>query len=281
LSACASGAVHSSSASAPPVPADAAPARPAAGHEAEQQGAPALRFRRWVKMFRARAKADGVSAATLDAAFANVALVPRILDLDNGQPEFSRRIWSYLDALVSDTRVRLGREQMATYAGIAARTERRYGVPRAIVGAIWGIESNYGRNFGDYDTVDALATLAFDGRRRDFAVKQLYAVFEIIDSGAIERRALRGSWAGAMGHTQFIPTSYLAYAVDGDGDNRIDIWHSIADVMASTANYLAVHGWRRGSPWGVEVVLPQNFDYGQAQLSVTQPTGVWQRSGVR
>lgn len=238
-------------------------------------------FQRWVAQFRAQARARGVAPATLEAAFADVALIPQIIELDSSQPEFNRRVWSYLDALVTTHRVRLGREQLARYADIATRTERRFGVPRDIIGAIWGVESNYGRNFGDYDTVSALATLAFDGRRRDFAVRQLYAVFDIIASGAIEADALRGSWAGAMGHTQFIPTSYLAYAVDGDGDGRIDIWHSIADVMASTANYLNVHGWQTGSPWGVEVVLPADFNYAQATLSRQRPTQAWMQQGVR
>lgn len=239
-----------------------------------------VRFKRWVADFRARAAARGVSSGTLDATLGHVKLVPKILGRDRSQPEFSRRVWSYLDSLVSAHRVRLGQEQLATYADIAAHTEQRYGVPRHIIGAIWGIESNYGRNFGSYGTVDALATLAFDGRRRSFAVKQLYAIFKIVDSGAIAARELRGSWAGAMGHTQFLPTSYLAYAKDGDGDGRIDIWNSIDDVMASTANYLTAHGWQAGSRWGVEVTLPSGFDYAQAALAVKRSTGDWQARGV-
>lgn len=253
---------------------------PETGHASLRGKVQAQSFAQWEAEFRLRALANGISQATVDATFANVRLVPGVLKLDSRQPEFSRRIWSYLDILVSQARVRIGRQKLRMYADTAVHTEERYGVPREIIGAIWGIESSYGGNFGNYDTVAALATLAFEGRRRDWAVKQLYAIFKIIDRGLIDRRALRGSWAGAMGHTQFLPSSYLAYGIDGDGDGHIDIWSSIPDVMASTANYLVAHEWQSGSHWGVEVTLPPDFNYGQARLSITHSTRFWRRQGV-
>ena len=238
-------------------------------------------FERWVADFRQRAAARGVSGRTLDEAFAGAEFVPRIVELDRRQPEFSRAIWDYLDSAVSDTRIRQGREQLGTYADEARAAENRYGVPGTIIGAIWGVESNYGSNFGNYETIDALSTLGYDGRRTGFAEEQLYAALKILDNGDIDRDRMRGSWAGAMGHTQFIPTSFLAYAVDEDGDGRRDIWASIADVMGSTANYLQKNGWQRGQTWGREVVLPPNFDYAQAELDTRRSTSQWQSAGVR
>ena len=238
-------------------------------------------FDAWVASFRQRASARGVSRDVLDEAFGRAAFQPRIIELDRRQPEFSRAIWGYLDSAVSDTRIRQGRDKLATYDGIGREVEQRYGVPRTIIGAIWGVESNYGSNFGSYETIDALATLGYDGRRSRFAEEQLYAALEILANGDIDRDRMRGSWAGAMGHTQFIPTSFNAYAVDEDGDGRRDIWNSIADVMGSTANYLKSNGWQRGSTWGREVVLPQNFDYAQAELDTRRSTDTWRAAGVR
>lgn len=247
----------------------AAPARDAAG------------FRRWVADFRRRAAARGVARNTLADAFDPAEFQPRIIELDRRQPEFTRAIWGYLDSAVSDTRVVRGREQLATYADTAREVESRYGVPRTIIGAIWGVESNYGSNFGSYETIDALATLAYDGRRTSFAEQQLYAALAILADGDIDRERMRGSWAGAMGHTQFIPTSFREYAVDEDGDGRRDIWNSIADVMGSTANYLVENGWRPGQTWGREVVLPPDFDYAQAELDTRRSSAAWRAAGVR
>ena len=238
-------------------------------------------FKRWVANFRRRARARGVSTATLNTAFDRAALVPRIVQLDSRQPEFSRPIWAYLDSAVSAARVRAGRSQLAAHANAAGEVERRYGVSRFIIGAIWGVESNYGQNFGDFETVNALATLGYQGRRDAFAERQLYAALQILADGDISRSRMRGSWAGAMGHTQFLPTSFLAYAVDADGDGRRDIWGSIPDVLASTANYLQQHGWQAGAPWGREVALNTGFDYGRADGDSEHATAWWQAHGVR
>ncbi|WP_342596395.1 lytic murein transglycosylase [Salinicola lusitanus] len=238
-------------------------------------------FDAWVDQFRQRAAAEGIDQATLAEAFDRASYQPRILEYDRSQPEFTRQIWSYLDSAVSASRVSNGRERLAANRATVDEVNRQYGVPGEIIVAIWGIESNYGSNFGDFETIDALSTLGFDGRRQSFAQGELMAALKILQNGDIDRDHMRGSWAGAMGHTQFIPSSFLAYAVDEDGDGRRDIWGSIPDVMASTANYLDASGWQRGQPWGVEVTLPDGFDYSQTELSVRHPSQAWQAQGVK
>ncbi|SDO15407.1 lytic murein transglycosylase [Halomonas shengliensis] len=245
--------------------------RPAAGES----------FDAWLSRFRREARAEGISAATLERALASLRYRPRVIELDRSQPEFVRPIWQYLDSAVSARRVTSGRQRLAEHRDTARRMEARYGVPAEVIVAIWGIESNYGGNFGDFSTLEALATLAYDGRRRDFARGELLAALRIIEAGDIAPERMLGSWAGAMGHTQFIPSSFAAYAVDGDGDGRRDIWGSIPDVMASTANYLARAGWQEGQPWGVEVTLPEGFDYAQTELSHRRPAREWAALGVR
>jgi lytic murein transglycosylase len=157
----------------------------------------------------------------------------------------------------------------------------RYGVPAEVLVAIWGIESNYGSFVGDIPTIDALATLGFEGRREEWARGQLLAALRILQSGDIDRAQMIGSWAGAMGQTQFLPSAFLAFAVDADGDGRRDIWGSVPDVMASTANFLARSGWQAGQPWGLEVRLPPGFDYARAAPDVRQPTSTWADEGVQ
>ena len=242
--------------------------------------ASAAGFADWVAGFRREATARGVAGATLADAFDDAALIPRVIELDNRQPEFNRAIWDYLDTAVSATRVAHGREKYAAHREVARDTEARYGVPGSVITAIWGMESNYGANYGSYETVDALATLGYDGRRESFAKNQLYAALKILANGDIPRERMQGSWAGAMGNTQFIPTSFVAYAVDADGDGRRDIWNSIPDTMASTANYLAENGWREGETWGREVRLPAGFDYAMANGQTERSSAQWQAMGV-
>lgn len=238
-------------------------------------------FEQWVSEFRQTAQAQGITPATLDEALAGVRYQPRIIELDRSQPEFTRAIWEYLDSAVPSSRVDNGRRKLAEYRSAADQAQNRYGVPGSVITAIWGIESNYGSNFGSFSTIDAFATLGYEGRRYAFAQEQLIAALRIIQEGDIDREHMLGSWAGAMGHTQFIPTSFLAYAVDGDNNGRRDIWGSIPDVMASTANYLAKNGWQRGQPWGVEVTLPEGFDYTRTELSTRQSTQTWRSQGIR
>lgn len=234
-------------------------------------------FQQWLQEFRQYAADQGISEATLSNALDGVRYRERVIELDGYQPEFVRPIWEYLDTAVSSTRVNTGREKFTAHRDTALEMQQRFGIPAEIIVAIWGIESNYGSNFGDFSTLESLATLAYDGRRRDFARGELLAALRIIDEGDIAADQMKGSWAGAMGHTQFIPSSFEAYAVDGDGDGRRDIWGSIPDVMASTANYLDRAGWQAGQPWGVEVRLPEGFDYAQTER---RSSAEWREQGV-
>lgn len=238
-------------------------------------------FHAWLNTFAQEALAAGISQQTVDATLSHAQWLPRVVELDRAQPEFTRTPWAYLDSAVSPQRVAQGREQRRLYAAALDAAAQRYGVPASIITAIWGMESNYGSNFGNFSTVDALATLAYDGRRRDWARGELLAALRIVNQGEMAADALIGSWAGAMGNTQFLPSVYLAYAVDADGDGRRDIWGSVPDVAASTANFLAHSGWVSGQPWGVEVRLPAGFDYARAELDVRQPSGAWSDEGVR
>ena len=260
-----------------PVAVAVAPAAPvdevAAGTQAE-------RFDRWIADMRAGARAAGIGEATLHDAFDAVQCLPRVIELDRSQPEFTRPVWEYLDSAVSAGRVALGQDKLQQLQSETDAAAARYGVPAAIVVAIWGIESNYGSNYGNTPTIDALATLGFEGRREDWARGQLLAALKILDSGDIDRAQMIGSWAGAMGQTQFLPSAFLAYAVDADGDGRRDIWGSMADVMASTANFLARSGWQPHQPWGVEVRLPAGFDVGRAD-GLRQSASQWAAEGVQ
>jgi len=238
-------------------------------------------FAEWVAAYRKTARAAGIDEATLHAAFDEVQYLPRVVELDRAQPEFTRAIWDYLDSAITSQRVALGQDKLAQLRTETDAAAARYGVPASVVVAIWGIESNYGSNYGNTPTIDALATLGFEGRREAWARGQLLSALKILQNGDIARARMIGSWAGAMGQTQFLPSNFLAYAVDADGDGRRDIWDSMSDVMASTANFLARSGWQAGQPWGVEVQLPPGFDYGRADTEMRQPTAQWASEGVR
>lgn len=239
-------------------------------------------FEAWRQGFRATALAQGIGPRQFDTAFQGVSPNARVIELDRYQPEFSKPIWDYLDTAVSQNRIREGRRNHRRLRRLLRRIEARYHVDSEIVTAIWGLESNYGQNRGDIYTIEALATLAYDGRRARYGSRQLIAALKILQAGHINRENMRGSWAGAMGHTQFIPTSFLALAVDYDGDGKRNIWaDDPADALASTANYLQQNGWVQGQPWGVEVVLPQGFDYAKADINNRQSAGYWQALGVR
>ena len=238
-------------------------------------------FAAWVSGFEASARAAGIADDTLRSALSGVRYLPRVVALDRAQPEFTRSIWDYLDRSVSPRRLASGQARLAQWRTEAGAAAARYGVPAEVLVAIWGMESDYGANTGDLPVIDALATLGFDGRRADWARGQLIAALRILQQGDIDRARMVGSWAGAMGQTQFLPTSFLAHAVDADGDGRRDIWGSMADVLASTANFLARSGWQAGEPWGTEVRLPAGFDAGRADASVRQPSSQWAAEGVQ
>lgn len=216
----------------------------------------------WRDGFRSRALAAGVSGATFDSAFAGIAADPRVIERDRDQAEFNRAIWEYLDRAVSEQRVSDGRAALVANRAALEAIEARYGVPKEVVVAIWGVESSYGAIRGDFDVITSVSTLAFEGRRRARFEAELIAALMILEAGDVEPRNMVGSWAGAMGHTQFMPSSYLELAEDFDEDGRRDIWSdNPTDALASTARYLAARGWTPGEPWGVEIRLPPEFDY--------------------
>lgn len=237
-------------------------------------------FAAWRTAFATQALAAGIRQDTVRDVLGHAQWLPRVVELDRAQPEFTRTPWAYLDSAASPQRIQQGQAQMAAHHATLEAAAARYGVPASVITAIWGLESNYGQNFGSFRTVDALATLAFDGRRRAWAEAELLAALRIVDQDHIAAERMVGSWAGAMGHTQFMPSVFLAYAVDADGDGQRDIWRSIADVAASTANFLARSGWRKDEPWGIEVRLPPGFDYARTELSIRQDTAQWATEGV-
>jgi lytic murein transglycosylase len=203
------------------------------------------------------------------------------MDLLDAQPEFTKSPWDYLDALVSEERIARGRALLAQYAAVFGAVERSYGVDRHIIAAIWGVESNYGTKGGDRAVVRSTATLACVGRRRDYFREEFLSSLEILQRGDVAPDRLIGSWAGAFGPTQFMPTTFKRFAVDFDGDGRRDVVDSVPDVIASTANNLKTDGWVSSEGWGYEVVLPPNFDYLLADRSRQMPISQWQALGVR
>lgn len=261
--------------------ATAPPAVPVATPTASTPPEAVPSFARWVADFRATARAAGIAEATLQAALDPVQELPQVVQLDRAQPEFTRTVWDYLDTAVSPQRITRGQDKLLQVRAEADAAAARFGVPATILAAIWGMESNYGSNYGNTPTIDALATLGFEGRRADWARGQLLAALKIVQNGDIDRAHMVGSWAGAMGQTQFLPSNFLAYAVDADGDGKRDIWGSMADVMASTANFLARAGWQADQPWGTEVQLPPGFDVARADTSVRQPSQQWAAEGVQ
>jgi membrane-bound lytic murein transglycosylase B len=239
-------------------------------------------FPDWLAAFEAEAARGGIGEATWDGATRGLRYRPDIVRLDRTQSEFTRTIWDYLDLAVSADNVRRGRAALDRHRDALARIEAETGVPAEIVTAIWGLESSYGAVRGDTPAIEAIATLAYDARRAALWEAELLAALRIVQSGAADPTALRGSWAGAMGHTQFLPSSYLAHAVDGDGDGDRDIWgDDPVDALASTGAYLAANGWEPGRPWGVEVVLPEGFDFLQTGERATKTAAEWEALGVR
>lgn len=238
-------------------------------------------FQNWIAGFRGRARASGITERTFNAAFADVRYLPDSIERDRNQAEFVRPLADYMATAASDTRVSNGRDMVRRHANVLAQIEARFDVEPHVVVAVWGMESNYGQRRGDTPLIATLATLAYDGRRGRFFESQLIAALRILQNGDVAPRNMTGSWAGAMGHTQFIPTSYEAYAVDFTGDGRRDIWaDDPSDALASTAAYFRRFGWQKGQPWGVEVRLPRGFDYGQTGRTVTRRPDDWARSGV-
>ena len=270
LSACVGGGGRSSGGGGYRAPDPAPRAVPNAGWDA------------WVEGFKGRAVSRGIPSGTVDAAFRGAGFLPEVIERDRNQTEFKRSLEDYLNIAASDERVSLGRQKFAQYGGVLQSIESRYGVEGHVVAAVWGLESFFGTRRGNVPVISALSTLAYEGRRGEFFESQLVAALKILQAGDVSAGGMVGSWAGAMGHTQFIPTSYLAYAVDFTGDGRRDIWgEDPTDSLASTAAYLAKSGWTRGLPWGMEVVLPAGFNAGLLGRGKGQSAEAWAAQGVR
>ena len=242
-------------------------------------------FAQWRDELRREALAKGISSQTFDEAFAGIAPISRVIELDRRQPEFTLTFWRYYNNAISEERVRRGRELLQEHRDLLEWVEARYGVQPHYLVAFWGLETNYGDTFGSFPVIGALATLAFDARRSDFFRQELLTALRILEAGDIEAGRMEGSWAGAMGHLQFMPSTFVAYAVDADGDGRRDIWSSYPDVFASAGNFLSQVGWRAGENWGQEVLLPSNFDHSLASIE-TSPENwktmrEWASLGIR
>ena len=237
-------------------------------------------FVAWISAFRAEALAQGISAKTFDDAFRDVKLNQRVVELNENQPEFNRAIWDYMDSALNDDRVKRGKVLTRQHRKLLRASQREFGVPPTIVTAIWAMESNFGKLTGGFNVIEALATLAYQGRRAAFGREQLLAALKIIDEGDIAADRMTGSWAGAMGQTQFIPTVYLQYARDGNGDGKRNLWDTLADVFDSTANYLQQKGWAEGQPCFDEVRLPDDFNFAEADVSIEKPIKEWRDEGV-
>ncbi len=237
-------------------------------------------FRQCLGRLEAVARDKGVSGATLERELAGLQPDFDVLERLDYQPEFVTPIWDYLAALVDQQRIDDGRAQMRAHADTLAEIERRYGVDAATVVAVWGVESNYGRNFGSRPLLQSLGTLSCFGRRQDYFRGEFIAALGLIDEGSLTAGQLKGSWAGAFGHTQFMPSTYQRLAVDFDGDGRRDLVGSIPDALASTANYLARAGWQPGQPWGYEVKLPAGIDLAQEGRRHKRSLAEWKRRGL-
>ena len=236
----------------------------------------------WVGAYKGRAAGRGISQSTMDAAFRGAGFLPEVIEKDRNQTEFKRSLEDYLNIAASDERVSLGRQKFAQYGGTLQAIEARFGVEAHVVAAVWGLESFFGTRRGNVPVISALSTLAFDGRRGEFFESQLTAALRILQAGDVSPGAMTGSWAGAMGHTQFIPTSFLEFAVDFTGDGRRDIWsEDPSDALASTAAYLKRSGWTPGLPWGMEVTVPGGFNPGLLGRGKGKSAADWQALGVR
>jgi peptidoglycan lytic transglycosylase B len=242
--------------------------------------AQADKFQTCVKSFWPAAKRAGVSWDTFEQATAGITLDKEVIESANYQPEYKKPVGEYVDRAVSPKRLEKGKEKLVEYKALLDQLEAKYGVDRHIIVAIWGVESNYGDNPGDKNVIQSLMTLACSGTKAKFARGQIVSALKILQRGDVTHQAMNGSWAGAMGHTQFIPTTYSAYAVDQDGDGRRDIWGTIPDALGSTAAYLKVSKWIPGQTWGYEVRLPKGLNPKRISESTYKSLGQWEKLGI-
>ena len=238
-------------------------------------------FEVWLAEFRSEALAAGIRAATLDAAFAGVKPIDRVIELDRQQPESVLTFEDYLTRVVPERRISIGREKLAQHHALLNKISSEFNVPARFIVALWGIETDYGRLGGNFSVIASLATLAYEGRRAALFRSQLLDALYILESGDVALSDLRGSWAGAMGQTQFMPSTFRKYAVDFNGDGKRDPWTQPADVFASAANYLSKIGWVKGETWGREVRVPDNLDRQWLGLEQRKTLAEWQALGVR
>lgn len=237
-------------------------------------------FSEWLTEVREEALQAGISEAIVSAALTDVTLIERVVELDRNQPEVRITFWTYMDRIVSPARIERGRELLQSHRELLAEISDLYGIPPAILVSAWGVESAFGRIQGGFPVIQALVTLAYDDRRAAMFRRELFNALRILDEGHIALEDMQGSWAGAMGQVQFLPSSFLDYGRDGDGDGRIDIWQSTADALHSAAAYMS-SGWRPGYTWGRQVTLPEGFDTTLAGLDTRRSLSQWQSLGVR
>jgi membrane-bound lytic murein transglycosylase B len=256
----------------PPPPAPLPPLPPMGGDAA---------FQAFIRDFEPTAIAAGITPETYNRAMAGVTPVAAMQQVIDNQPEFAKQIWTYLDGTVSVRRVANAKIMLTRYADVLARMESRTGVPKEILVAIWGMETDYGASAGEYNLFASLATQSYTGPRQQYARRELLAALKIMQQQNYPLSEMVSSWAGAFGQTQFMPSTFFKYATDGDGDGKIDLWTSSADALASTAALLANEGWQTGKPWGYEVKLPANFDYSQADLDGIRPLSTWAAMDVK
>jgi membrane-bound lytic murein transglycosylase B len=244
------------------------------------QAAPAVSFNEYVQSLKLEAKAQGIGASTVDASFVDVRFIERAVKNDRNQPEFKLTLDSYLPQAVPEWKVRQAQRLYREHYALLQRIGTEYGVQPRFIVALWGIETNFGKLTGKYSLISALSTLAYEGRREAFFKKELFAALRIIEQGHATPQTLKGSWAGAMGQVQFMPSSFLAYAVDQDGDGRKDLWHTQADVFASAAYYLQQHGWKENETWARRVRAPRLLDPALVGLETSKSVAQWRALGV-
>ena len=235
----------------------------------------------WLQGARRDAAAQGISQRTINAALNGIQPIQRVIELDRKQPENKKTFGQYKTAVVNQNRINKGRRLIKENYAALQEVENKYGVPKEFVVALWGIETNFGGNTGGFKVVPALATLAWEGRRAKFFREELMNALKIIDAGHISAANMKGSWAGAMGQNQFMPSSFNAYAVDHTGDGRRDIWGTKKDIFASSSNYLKKRGWKTGQRWGRQVLLPSNFSSSLEGRKIKKPLSYWASMGVR
>ncbi|MBL4720779.1 MAG: lytic murein transglycosylase [Alphaproteobacteria bacterium] len=240
----------------------------------------AIEFDRWLEALKTEALTKGISQSTLDAAFKGIKPIPRVVELDRKQPEFTLTYKQYMQRVTPNSRVQKGRRNLEANRKILNEVSRKYGVQPQFIVAFWGIETDFGRVTGGFKVIPALATLAHDGRRSKFFRRELFYALRILEEGHISAKNMVGSWAGAMGQSQFMPSSFIGYAVDHDGDGRKDIWTTKADVFASAANYLSKYGWRGDERWGRQITLPTGFDQKMVGLKTKKTIQEWAALGL-